>query len=94
MNTSIPVLILPTVHLGGTGPATLLADYSNAIVALGDAMTALEDSYHDRDYYIKGETLHRHARQQHIDRCGVVRSLIRDLKIMQNHVGETRRDNL
>ena len=87
-------LILPRIHLGGTGPSTLIADYSAAIAALHDALRLLGESYHDRDYYLLGPDIHREARGQHIARCCAIGSVIVALRAMQDHVGETRRDNL
>jgi hypothetical protein len=83
-------LILPRIHLGGTGPATLIADYSAARVALSDALRLLGESYHDRDYYLLGETVHRAARGQHIERCGALRRTINDLHALEEHALEER----
>ena len=83
-------LILPRIHLGGTYPSTLLADYSAAHVALSDALRLLGDTFHDRDYYLLGETTHRAARGQHLDRCAAIGSVIVALRAMEKHALDER----
>ena len=83
-------LILPRIHLGGTGPATLLADYSAAIAAAHEALRLLGESFHDRDYYLLGQDIHREARSQHIERCAAIGSVIVALRSMQDHAADER----
>lgn len=78
-------LILPLIHLGGTSPTTLLADYAATIAALEHALRLLGESYHDRDYYLLGQTVHREARGQHVERCAAVGSVIVALRAMEEH---------
>lgn len=78
-------LILPLMHLGGTSPTTLISDYSAARLALEEALRLLGVSYHDRDYYLLGQTVHREARGQHIERCAAVGSVIVALRAMEEH---------
>ena len=92
---SSSALILPLIHLGGSGPTTLLADYSAARQALEHALRLLGESYHDRDYYLLGQAAHREARGQHIDRCSAIGSVIVALRAMEGHALDERdaRDN-
>jgi hypothetical protein len=83
-------LILPRIHLGGTGPTTLIADYSAAIAALQESLRLLGESYHDRDYYLLGQTVHREARGQHIERCAAIGSVVVALRAMQDHAADER----
>jgi spore germination cell wall hydrolase CwlJ-like protein len=83
-------LILPRIHLGGTGPTTLINDYSAAIAALQESLRLLGESYHDRDYYLLGQTVHREARGQHIERCAAIGSVVVALRKMEEHAYEAR----
>ena len=78
-------LILPLIHLGGTSPVTLMEDYSAARTALVDTLALLQHTFHDRDYYLLGQTVHREARGQHIDRCAAIGSVIVSLRAMEEH---------
>lgn len=78
-------LILPLIHLGGTSPITLMEDYSAARLALAEALRLLGVSYHDRDYYLLGETIHREARNQHLERCAAIGSVIAALRAVEEH---------
>tara|TARA_R110000822_G_C15068105_1_gene468274 strand:+ start:105 stop:440 length:336 start_codon:yes stop_codon:yes gene_type:complete len=88
-------LILPLIHLGGTSPITLMEDYSAARLALEEALRLLSVSYHDRDYYLLGQDIHREARSQHLERCAAIGSVIVALRSMQDHAADERdaRDN-
>lgn len=60
----------PTIHMNGTGAAQLLQQYSAALYALSDAMTALCDAApHGRDYYPQGDTAYREAAAEHAARA-------------------------
>lgn len=78
-------LILPLIHLGGTSPVTLMEDYSTARTALVDALALLQHTFHDRDYYLLGQAVHREARGQHIERCAAIGSVIASLRAMEEH---------
>jgi hypothetical protein len=82
---SSSTLILPLIHLGGTAPITLMEDYSAARLALEEALRLLSVSYHDRDYYLLGQTIHREARSQHIARCAAIGSVMVALRAMEEH---------
>jgi hypothetical protein len=88
-------LILPLIHLNGTSPTTLISDYSAARTALLDALALLQHTYHDRDYYLLGQAVHREARGQHVERCAAIGSVIVALRAMEEHAHEVReaRDN-
>lgn len=88
-------LILPVIHLNGTGPTALINDYSAAIAALDRALHLITYAYHERDYYPLGEDVVRIARLQHLDRCGALRRTINELTAIEQHAHEVReaRDN-
>lgn len=87
---SSSTLILPLIHLGGTAPSTLLADYSAARLALEEALRLLSVSYHDRDYYQHGIDKHREARGQHLARCAAIGNVIAALDAMEGHACEAQ----
>lgn len=56
-------LTLPTIHLNGTGRATLLADYKAAydkLIEFRDAFQSIE--FNARDYYVQGPEAFQYAR--------------------------------
>ena len=62
-------LIIPTVHLNGTGKDTLVNEYVNAMSAMDKAIeTFRKITVHGRDYYPQGnnainEALHQRSKQ-------------------------------
>lgn len=49
-------LVIPTIHLNGTGKETLLREYVNAMNAVEAAIVALQEvTCHGRDYYPQGK---------------------------------------
>ena len=75
----------PTVHLNGSGRASLLDGYREACDALAKALVALcETQPHPRDYYVQdggGET-YRAARKQHQERVARLQQLSEELKCL------------
>jgi hypothetical protein len=58
-------MILPTIHLNGTGKNALERDYRNARVKLREAIRAFESiDFNGRDYYPQGEEAFTLARRE------------------------------
>jgi predicted DNA binding protein len=56
-------IIIPAIHLNGTGKATLLKEYKEAGMAVIRALKAVQSmTVHQRDYYPKGDEAWRVAR--------------------------------
>jgi len=64
-----PVMTKPTVHLNGTHRKDLYIQYSDAIAALRDAITALQNAApNGRDYYPQGDLAIYRAQDEHAAR--------------------------
>lgn len=63
-------MVFPTLHLNGTSGADLLSQTTDAMIALSDAIKALQSAGpNGRDYYIQQDvTAFTQAQQQHGDR--------------------------
>ena len=85
-------LILPTVHINGTGPATLIANYTEARLALETAVKLLSETHDNRDYYPQGVKVQSASTQQFFARIGAVRRIINDLAAMESHVAHYNDD--
>jgi len=78
-------LMVPTVHLNGTGRDELLAQITNAISAISDALDAMaKASPHPRDFYVQpaddmGNTAWDIALAQHRLRTQKVTEVMNDL---------------
>jgi predicted ATPase len=58
-------LIIPTVHMNGTGKQTLIEEYVNAMNAVQTAIDALAQiTVHSRDYYPQGNDAINEAKYQ------------------------------
>ena len=56
-------MILPTIHLNGSGKNTLERDYQNARAKVRDALRVFEAiEFHGRDYYPQGPEAFTQAR--------------------------------
>jgi hypothetical protein len=78
-------MMIPTVHLNGTGKKNLLAELETAYAAVGAALEALRQvTVHGRDYYVQGEHAYGQARTEMDARLAAlakVRSDLHDLHI-------------
>jgi hypothetical protein len=80
---------LPSVHLNGTGRATLAADYGNAyraLVAARDAFASIE--FHARDYYPQGPAAYSMARTERDIELHRMGQLMQYLEAHLIHLGE------
>ena len=75
-------MIFPTVHLNGTSGADLLSQTTDAMLALSDAMLALQAAApHGRDYYVQQDYWNAfpRAQDQHWDRIEKLKAVQADL---------------
>lgn len=85
-------LVVPTVHLNGTGAKGLLEQYRDAFSAVQTAIRALTDSApHGRDYYIHGMDAYQKARQEHLDRLKRLQSVAEEILALHDAVSDQRR---
>ena len=80
-------MMIPTVHLNGTGQETLMAELETAVVALSEAIQALRMvTVRDRDYYLQGELAYRQARQEMNARLEALMTVRNDLIAMHRGI--------
>ena len=74
-------MMTPTIHLNGTSGDALLSQTTDAMLALSDAIKALQNAGpHGRDYYVQQETnAYTQALQQHRDRLAQLEAVLADL---------------
>ena len=73
-------MITPTVHLNGTSGDDLLSQTTDAMLALSDAIKALQKAGpHGRDYYLHGNSAFPRALQEHEDRLTKLAEVQTDL---------------
>lgn len=73
-------LAVPTIHLNGSGKKNLTEQLENAVIALNNALDALQQAApHGRDYYPQGDDAYNLAARQH-------RSRIESLHLVQNEL--------
>ena len=73
-------MIFPTVHLNGTSGDDLLSQTTDAMIALSDAIKALQAAGpHGRDYYVQQQANFAEAQQQHWDRIAKLEAVQADL---------------
>jgi hypothetical protein len=86
--TSILELVMPTIHLNGTGRQALVEQYANAVEALQTALDKVRAAApHGRDYYPQdGEhpegTMLRSAQRQHQRWVNNVEVVIADMQAL------------
>jgi hypothetical protein len=82
-------MILPSVHLNGTGRTMLLDGYKEAYEKLQE----FKDSFHTiefnaRDYYVQSPTAFSEARTQRDSQLNAVRRLMEYLEAHLTHLAE------
>jgi len=85
------IVVLPTIHLGGTSAARLVDQYSDILVALRetrDLMTAFEPNM--RDYLHNSTNERACALNQHGDRLNAIDRIIADYEALQSHAADVR----
>lgn len=85
-------MMVPTVHLNGTGQETLLREVAEARFALGEALSRLcAMTVHGRDYYVQdmegqhGSSFIR-AWKEHEARLSAIQSVLDDLEIYEEKI--------
>mgnify|MGYP006995652839 CR=1 FL=1 len=80
-------IMLPTIHLNGTGPRTLYVDYSAARLAVIDSIRRLEKmEFNSRDYFMHGMDAWKLAQEQHRARLNQLQSVADELGQIAEHV--------
>jgi hypothetical protein len=93
MNSELPGLIKPTVHLNGTSGDDLLEQLTDANVSICEALTDLCDAAPNaRDYYPQGDTAFRAARSQHDFRVARLISVREEIQALAHHVADQIRE--
>lgn len=77
---------LPTIHLNGTGAASLTDENLRAMRALTRAMDALHDAQPNaRDYYPQGDAAFSEARAEHQARIDKLESVRAEIETITTH---------
>lgn len=80
-------IIKPTIHLNGTSPEALQAQYEQSAVAVTAAIRLLEEATpHGRDYYPQGPHAVVAARAEHRARLEVLYEVRNDLQQLIEHI--------
>ena len=73
-------MMRPTIHLNGTGRATLCREYGDVVEKLDAAVKALQElTVNGRDYYPQGESAVQRALDEHAARVQAVRAVYNDM---------------
>lgn len=73
-------LMVPIIHMNGSGKATLEREYEAAAKAVQTAIKAVESiTVHDRDYYPLGNSAFTQAKDEHLDHLGMLDKVKKDL---------------
>lgn len=76
-------LVVPTIHLNGTGKSTLMDEYTQALDAVTKARKALADvTVHGRDYYVQSPSAIQTALDQHARRMREILEIESDLELI------------
>ena len=82
-------LAIPSIHLNGTSRKSLLDGYRNALYALREAETALQETGpNGRDYYVQPAGAFALAQEQHVARCRALRNVITELEQVAEQIAE------
>lgn len=74
-------LMMPTLHLNGSGYERLRETWFAALIALRAAEESLQEATpHDRDYYVLGGDAGRCARAEHSKRLEAVRDAMHEVR--------------
>ena len=85
-------MMIPTVHLNGTGQASLLSELRQAYTAVLEAIDTVQQvTVHGRDYYPQGEHAYRQARHEMDARLEALRSVREDLLTMHRAIEQQGR---
>jgi hypothetical protein len=74
-------MMIPTIHINGTGRADLLLQYQQAIAALALAQKALQSACpNGRDYYPQGDRAIIQALDEHHERLAKLSDVMTELR--------------
>lgn len=80
-------MILPTIHLNGSGRESLMKQYREAYMKLHDAVLTLRAvDVHSRDYYPQGPEKGAQAQAEHLDRQAKLWEVLQDLETIYNSI--------
>ena len=80
-------MILPTVHLNGTGAQDLFDGYKNARTAVNDAIDAIRKiEFNPRDYHPQGPDAYSEARKEQTKRVEMMQSVSDDFLTIAMHI--------
>jgi hypothetical protein len=80
-------MMLPTIHLNGSGPKSLLEQNRAAWNALRQAVEALDlAAPNGRDYYPQGNHAIGEAMREHTERVKPLLKAMRDLEAINEHI--------
>jgi hypothetical protein len=84
-------LIVPTVHLNGSGKKNLTDDLEGAVNALDNAMGALRAmSPHGRDYYVQSDQALKRAQTEHVNRAERLDDIKRELVAIWEGINDNK----
>ena len=82
-------MIYPTIHLGGTARADLLAQHLVAMLAVAAAIEALRLACpNGRDYYPQGADYINAAMDAHGKRLDALQAILADLEALAMHISD------
>ena len=80
-------MTFPTIHLNGTSGTDLMSQTVDAMLALSDAIKALQNAGpNGRDYYLHGNSAFPRALQEHEDRLTKLTEVQADLVIISEAI--------
>ena len=82
-------MILPTIHLNGTGAEDLLTGYRAAMESVGDALDVMMKARPNaRDYYVQSDGAFRQATQEQTAREQKLQSVYDELLALAQHCND------
>ena len=86
-------LIVPCLHLNGSGKDNLMADLDRAYNAVGAAYEAIAKmDVNGRDYYIYGAGAYERARDEHRERLLRIDSVRKEIDALIGGLSEKRKE--
>lgn len=83
-------MMMPTVHMNGTGKETLLNDHVDAMAAIRGAMEALRKAAPNaRDYYVQGDDAYTKAREEYSARQQKLADVLDELEVIASHLADS-----
>jgi len=79
-------MTLPTIHSNGTSPEMLRRGYSEARLAVENAILAIERiEFNGRDYYVQGQAAFKAANFETVQRIRLLRTVREELERIELH---------